>query len=238
MEGEPECKGKIRVGPIPWEVSEILTQFSGGWLAFDPAECAIVARPGHPGRCPALSGVPCELITLIDSIPQEQRDSMPGGALYVKDKHGRTVRLTVEHGEVRIRWPHLDYSRAQALPAASFLQAPGSRNAKVRGWARFAGAPARATELREFAERFGGLYPEEDIPSECPSDMVYVEFQDVTEPPDELIARMQELAEPRESLQAEMELAIPAPGGRGRDLRICIRDGQVQVLRPALWSED
>jgi len=238
MEGEPQCKGKIRVGRIPWDVGETLTQFSGNWLAFDPAECAIVARPSQPGPCPALSGVPCELITLIDSIPEEQRDSMPGGALYVKDKRGRTVRLTVEHGEVRIQWPHLDYSCVQELPAESALQAPGARSATVRGWARFAGSPARAAELREFAERFGGLYPEEDIPSECPSDVVYVEFKNIEAAPGELIARMQELAEPRASLQAEMEVAIQAAGAAGRDLRVCIRDGLVQVLRPAFRNED
>ncbi len=238
MEGEMQCKGKIKVGPIPWELSESLAQFPGNWLAYDPAESAIVARRGRPGPCPALSGVPCELLTLIASIPQKQRDSMPGGALYMKDERGQEVRLTVQHGEVRIQWPHPDYARARPVPAESALQEAAAPGARLRGWARFAGAPARAAELRQFAERFAGLYPAEDIPSECPSDVVYVEFRDVETAPGELVAAMQELAEPRESLQAEIEIRIPAQGTPGRELRVCIRDGHLEVVRPALWSED
>jgi hypothetical protein len=237
MEGELECKGKVKVGQVPWDISERLTQFSGNWLEFDPAESAIVVRHTQPGTCPALSGVPCELITIIDSIPQQHRDCMPGGALYVKDRQGQAVRLVVEHGEVRVQWPHLDYSRAVPVTPEVAMQAMSPSTARVRGWARFAGSPAKAAQLQDFVDRFEGLYPEGDMPSECQSDMVYVEFRDVNVGPDELIAKLKELAEPHESLQAEMEVGSFVAGATDQDFRICIRDGRVQMLRPALWSE-
>jgi len=233
MEGELECKGKVRVGKLPWEVGERLAQFSGNWLEYDPKENAIVVRHAQPGTCPALSGVPCELVTIIDSIPQTHRDSMPGGALFVKDRQGQVVRLFVEHGEVRIQWPHLDYARA--VPAA--MRNLNASTARVRGWARFAGSSSKAVTLQEFVDRFEGLYPEGDMPSECRSDMVYVEFKDVNVGPEELISKLRDLAEPHESLNAELEVGSFMPGATEHDFRVCIRNGQVQVLRPALWSE-
>lgn len=238
MQGELECKGKIRVGTLPWDVSERLSQFSGNWLEFDPAEGAIVLRHTQPGTCPALSGVPCELITIIDSIPQQQRDSMPGGALYVKDKQGQVVRLTVEHGEVRVQWPHLDYTRAKAVSAEAAMQDLNPSKARVRGWSRFAGSESKAGQLQDFVDRFEGLYPEGDMPSECRSNMVYVEFKDVNVGPEELIAKLRDMAEPPESLQAELEVGSFETGAHDQDFRVCIRDGRVQVLRPALWDED
>jgi len=146
------------------------------------------------------------------------------------------VRLAVERGEVRIQWPHLDYSRAMSVMPASALQTLSPSAARIKGWARFAGSHANAARLRDFADRFEGLYPEADLPSECPSDMVYVEFKDVNVGPEDLIARLRELAEPLESLNAELEVGSSLEGAT-EELRVCIRDGAVQVLRPALWNE-
>ena len=95
MQGELQCKGMIRLGPVTWEVSERLSQVTGNWLEYAPEENAIVVRHAQPGGCPALAGVPCELIGLIDSIPPEQRDAIPGGVLYIKDGAGQVVRLLV-----------------------------------------------------------------------------------------------------------------------------------------------
>jgi hypothetical protein len=213
-----------------------LSQIAGNWLEFDPEESAIAVRRALPGGCPALAGVPCELIGLIDSIPQKQRDSMPGGVLFIEDGKGQIVRLVVEHGEVRIQWPHLDYSQGEPVSTESVLSAIDENTACINGWARFAGSSERSGELQTFADRFGGLYPEDDMPSECQSDMLYVEFKDANVGPEELLTEMQELAEPPESLQAELEVSSLVPGAVEHDFRLCIRNGRVQATRPSLWQ--
>jgi hypothetical protein len=174
----------------------------------------------------------------MDSIPLDLRDSMPGGTLYVKDRSGQLLRLLVTRGEVRIQWPHLDYSRPTATDFESALASLNPREACVRGWARFAGSPERATELQAFVDQFEGLYPEGDIPSECEQNLVFLQFKGVNVGPSELVAKLVELAHPSESLQAEMDVSSFAPGSLDRCFRIRIADGRVGVLRPSLWQKE
>ena len=238
MQGELVCEGKIRFGPLPWETSERLAQFSGNWLQYAPGENALVARQPQPSGCPAFTAVPCELISLIYSIPSELRDSMPGGCLYIKDRQGDVVRIVVERGEVRVQWPHKDYARPISVSVDAVLKGLDPKTACVKGWARFAGACERASELLSFVDRFGGLYPEGDLPSECEQNLVYVRFRDVNIGPKELIAKLEELAESHESLQAELDVSSFEPDSTQGGFRIQIRNGQVSAMRPALWKQE
>jgi hypothetical protein len=236
MQGELECEGKIRFGSLPWDVSERLAQFTGNWLEFAPEENAIIVRHVQPVGCPAMSGVPCELISMIDAVPPDHREKMPGGALYVKDRSGQILRIVVERGEVRIQWPHLDYVHSTCMPVEAIDEA-NPREACVKGWARFSGAQQQAERLQEFVDQFEGLYPEGDMPSECEQNTVYVRFKDVNVGPRELLSKMKELADPPQSLQAELDVSSFAPGSLDRNFRIRVRDGAVDVLRPALWEQ-
>lgn len=237
MQGELVCEGKIRFGPLPWETSERLAQFSGNWLQYAPEENALVVRKPLPSSCPAFTAVPCELISLIYSIPAELRDSMPGGCLYIKDGRGDVVRIVVERGDVRVQWPREDYARPVSIPVDAALKGLDPKAARVKGWARFAGACERAGDLQKFVERFGGLYPEGDLPSECEQNLVYVRFKDVNIGPKELIAKLQELAESQESLQAELDVSSFAPDSAQGSFRLRIRDGQVSAMRPSAWKQ-
>ncbi len=145
MQGELECEGKVRFGSLPWDLSERLAQFSGNWLEYAPDENAIVVRHVQPVGCPAMSGVPCELISMMDALPSEYRESMPGGALYVKDRSGQMLRIVVERGEVRIQWPCLDYAHTTRIPMEA-IDDVNPRETCITGWARFAGSPQRADE--------------------------------------------------------------------------------------------
>jgi hypothetical protein len=236
MQGELECEGKIRFGSLPWDVSERLAQFTGNWLEFAPEENAIIVRHVQPVGCPAMSGVPCELISMIDAVPSGHRESMPGGALYVKDRSGQVLRIVVERGEVRIQWPHLDYAKSTLIPVEAIEEA-NPREACIRGWARFSGSPQLAEKLQAFVDRFEGLYPEGDMPSECEQNTVFVKFKDVNVGPKELLSKMKELAETPESLQAELDVSSFAPGSLDSNFRIRVRDGAVEVLRPSLWEQ-
>jgi hypothetical protein len=238
MQGELECEGRVRFGNLPWDISERLAQFSGNWLEYAPEENAIIVRHVQPVGCPAVSAVPCELISIMDSIPLELRDSMPGGTLYVKDRSGQLLRLLVTRGEVRIQWPHLDYSRSNSTDLETALASLNPREARIKGWARFAGSPERATELQAFVDQFEGLYPEGDMPSECEQDLVYLQFKDVNVGPRELIGKLVQMAHPPQSLQGELDVSSFAPGSLDRCFRVRIADGSVEVVRPSLWQKE
>ncbi len=234
MKGELECEGKVQFGPLPWDLSEKLAHFSGNWLEFSAPENAIVVRKSLPVGCPATTAVSCELITMLESIPSEARLAMPGGEIFVRSEAGRIMRFAVERGEVRIQWPEEDYSRPIPVAADSVLKGLDASATKIRGWARFAGS--RGIEIRAFAERFGGLYPERDLPSECEQNVAYIPFRDVHIEPDELVRRLMDLADPLESLQAELEITSTSPRSADRDFRVLIRDGKVEAQRPTIWK--
>jgi hypothetical protein len=236
MEDMTEYQGEIRLGSIPWEVAERLVQFRGNWLEFIPQANAIVFRRVQPMGCPALTGVPCELITMIDSIPPEFRDSMPGGELSMKDQRDRMIRCVVRKGEIRIRWPQESCLQTVAVSFESAAQVVDPARARVTGWARFAGASARGGDLRAFVDRFGGLYPAEDMPSECEQNVVYVRFKDSCVAPGELIACLQDLADPLDSLQAELEVDPSGSHSHSRAFTIRILDGRMETAMPALQA--
>lgn len=229
-----EYQGQIRLGSLPWEIAERLAQFRGNWLEFMPEANAISFRHVQPVGCPALTGIPCELITLIDSIPPEFRESMPGGELSLKDERNRKLRLQVKQGELRIKWQQEPCFRTVAVSVENAAGVGVSSRAKVNGWARFAGTSSRSGELRDFVERFGGLYPEEDMPSECEQNIVYVRFRNASVEPGELVSKLRELADPLESLQAELEFESPGEDSADGCFRIQIADGGTEVTRPAL----
>jgi hypothetical protein len=235
MQREIECEGKVKCGSLPWEVSERLAQLTGNWLEFSPEEDAIIVRHVQPAGCPAMSGVPCELISILDSIPSDHREKMPGGTLFVRDKSGQVLRLLVKGGELLIQWPRLDYGHASPEAPDAVMNDINPREARIRGWARFAGSPERAKELAAFVDRFDGLYPEGDMPSECEQNLVSVRFQDVNVGPRELISKMEALAETTESLEAELDISSFAPSAMDRSFRIRIEKGKIQAMRPSLW---
>jgi len=231
----PACEGKIRLGSIPWEVSEQLAQITANWLEFVPEENAILAKDARLEGCPVLTGIPCELITLLGTIPPEDRENMPGGELYLKDPNGQMLRLQVANGEVRIQWPRIDYSRSHPVPPEQVFKTAGEGETRVKGWARFAGSPKQAEVLQSFVERFGGVYPEGDIPSECEQHVVAIRFKDARVTPQELVRDMKALAFPIDSLQAELDVTCLAEKQVEQYFRIRIRNGAVEAFRPAGW---
>ncbi len=231
MQGDLQCDGQIRFGPIPWETSEKLAQFAGNWLQYAPGENAVVVRQPQPIGCPAFTAVPCELLSLMYSIPPDLREFMPGGCLHIRDRRGEVLRIVVERGELRVQWPNTDNTQAVIVPVEAALKELNPKTARVTGWARFAGACEKAGELRTFVEQFEGLYPEGDLPSECEQNLVYVKFKSVNVGPGELIAKLQQLSESQESLQADLNVTSFAADSPSAGVRINIRDGQVSAMR-------
>lgn len=236
MKDEPECEGSIKFGPLPWEIGERLAQFNGNWLEYAPAENALVVRKAEPTGCPAISGVPCEIINAIDALPHEHRMAMPGGVFYVRDRGGQIMRVLVERGEVRIQWPCQDFSKPVSVPPESVLGSMNPGEARINGWARFAGACTKSADIGALIERFGGIFPEADLPSEGEQNVALVKFKGADISPDELVNLLRRLADPPESLQAELEVKSFAPRPQGREFRLYIRSGKIEAIRPAIWK--
>ena len=235
MSGEPDCDGRIEIGPVPEAVLGGLMRFQGNWFEYVPEENATVVRHVQPSACPAISAVPCELIALMDCIPSAHRAAMPGGEFRVKDADGRTLRLVVERGDIRVQWPNPDYSRAVAVPAATLMEGLNPQAARVCGRARFRGAADSAARLQAFVDAFEGLYPEGNLQVCTGSGGTEVAFQDVNVGPCELLARLQELADPPESLEAELDVGSFGQSPLEAGFRILVCQGRAQALRPSLW---
>lgn len=237
MSHDVDCEGKVRLGSLPRDVGQRLCCLDGDWLEFAPEESAVVVRHVQPGGCPALAAVPCELISLIDAIPPEQRENIPGGTLYVKDRSGQILRVLVERGEVRIQWPREDYSHPTPVSPEAAMRAVNPREARLNGWLRFGGTEASLLRLRDFADRFEGLYPEGDLLACREGGIVVVKLVNVNVGPEELLAELRALADPADSLQAEIDVSSFAAGSMDRDFRLLIGAGQVRALLPSLWGE-
>ncbi len=234
MQGVLEYQGRVRLCSLPWEISEHLAQFRGNWLEFVPKANAITFREEQPLGCPPLTGVACELITLINSIPSEFREAMPGGELELSDSNGPVLRLVVTQGEVRIKWPRKTCYQSVPVSFESLLKKAEPRLMRITGWVRFAGSPAKGMELKALVDRFGGLYPEEDMPSECRQSMAYIRFREANLDPQELIVTLLELAEPRESLQANLEVGTGPHGPMEEEYKIQIVDGRAETIKLTL----
>lgn len=237
MQGELKCDGKIVIGSLPAEATERLLSLSGNWLEYTPEENAIIVKHVQPAGCPPLAAIPCELISLLDAVSPKQRAAMPGGAIYIRTG-AETLRVLVEHGEVRVQWPHEDYSHSTIVSLESASEGLNPCQARVNGWARFSGAVDAAFRLQEFVDRFEGLYPEGDLNFSTSGNSVYVEFKQVNIGPLPLVACLQSLADPPNSLQAGLEVGSFAPGAMEMDFQIRISEGRAQALRPALWAAE
>jgi hypothetical protein len=230
MQREVECEGEVRFGPLPWDLAERLAEFAGNWLVFAPKTNALMVRASQPVGCPAITAVPCELITILDSVPPEHRQAMPGGEFRLRSRDG-VMRLAVEGGNLHLQWPRESRSQTVPVPAELILAGPHEGETRVRGWARFAGSAVGGHDLQAFIERFDALYPEEDMPSECEQNMVFVRFRDICCDPGDLVANLEHLADPRETLAAELEIRSSVSRPEGREFRLIINSGQVKAER-------
>lgn len=231
MHLERECDGIIRFGSLPWEIGERLAAMTGSWLRYSTTENAIVVKSEVPSPCPAMTGVSCELISFMDIVPDEYRRAMPGGTLMIRDRAGAVLRLVVEKGEVRIQWPRPGYGEAIRGSMESLTHEFDPLAARVRGWARFRAAEGKKGAVEAFVGRVGGLFPEEELPSEGRPETAHLELKDSQLDPSRLVDEVLNLAEPG-SVEADLTVRQA-----DREARIEIRGGRVQVLRPTIGPQ-
>jgi len=232
-----ECSGEVALGDLGVESRERLVGFAGEWLEYEPDSGRIVVRHVQPGGAPALSAVPAELIAMLEVLSPEERQRVRGGALVVRDRTAVLLRLVVEPDEVRIQWPHEDWSHASEIPLERAFALVEPVSARVSGTLRFQAAPGARAKLVELIESFEGLYPDGDLRLEREGSAVRVELKGVNVGPEELLAKLRELAEPLASLEGDLKVGSFSAHALDRDFRLQLRGDEVRAERPALWRE-
>lgn len=234
---ELECRGRLRLGEVGAATARRLATFSGEWLEYSPEEGALVVRHIQPGGSPALAAVPAELIALLDLLAADEREEMPGGTLVVRDRDRLVLRLSVEHGEIRIQWPREDWAHATAIDVDAVFRAVDPVSARVSGTVRFDAPEGAEVALVGFIESFEGLYPEGDLRATRDGGTVRVELLGVNVDPEELVRRVRRMASPPESLSADLEIGSFAPQAFERDFRLTLRGREAHAMRPSLWPD-
>jgi len=232
-----ECSGEVALGELAVESRERLVAFAGEWLEFDAGAGRIVVRHVQPGGAPALSAVPAELIAMLETLAPGERERLRGGALVVRDRSGILLRLVVEPGEVRIQWPHEDWSHATEVPLDQALAQIEAVSARISGTLRFEAAAGARAKLVDFIETFEGLYPDGDLRLDRDGSTVRVELRGVNVGPEELLAKLRELAEPPASLEGDLKVGSFSAHALEREFRLQLRAGEARAERPSLWRE-
>jgi hypothetical protein len=235
MHGELNCEGKIHLGPLSAETRRRLSELRGDWLEVSPADDTVVARHVQPSGCPALSGVPCELIAMLGALTPSERENSAGGEFRLRGHEGSWVRVMVQKGEVRIQWPHPDYSKTVPIPTETAMAGINAHEARIRGWVRFRGGKHEIQAVTDRLDRFEGLYPEGEIVPTVTGETVRIEFKDVNIGPKELLIALREIVKPETSLDGEMDVGSFVRDLESNDFRIVIRRGNVEMVRPSIW---
>ncbi|MFH1263777.1 MAG: hypothetical protein V1495_10105 [Pseudomonadota bacterium] len=235
MHGELTCEGKIHLGPLSAETRRRLSELRGDWLEYSSADDTVVGRHVQPTGCPALSAVPCELIAMLGILTPSEREKSAGGEFRLWGHEGSWVRVLAEKGEVRIQWPHLDYSKTVPVPAEKAMAGINAHEARIRGWVRFRGGKREIQSISDLLDRFEGLYPEGEIVSAVTGETVRIEFKDVNIGPRELLGAFREIVQLETSLDGELDVGSFVRDLESNDFRIVIRRGSVEMVRPSIW---
>jgi hypothetical protein len=234
------CTGTIELGTLSETTRRQLEQVEAVWLDFSADPPALVVRHVQPDDRPPLREIGGELLDFLSAIPEAERKTVPGGALYYLDeKTGEYVRLRVwPGGFLTVAWAAPDYGRAQresyrgqAVPLVpEFYQ-------RLNGVVRLRARPNGEENIRAVVERAVGLYPLGDFTMSTAGSQTELRLRDVNTSVVSLLQVLRVVAEPASSLEGEIDLTSFRPGDLEDYARFVLRGGEIWVLRPALWQE-
>ncbi len=102
---------------------------------------------------------------------------------------------------------------------------------------KFSGAPDAADKIWAATERSTGLYPEGEFESRVEGGQVEISLRDVNSSVLDLLMSLREAAKPSGSLEGEIDVSSFRPGDLEDYCRFVMKDGEVWLVRPSLWSE-
>jgi hypothetical protein len=173
-------------------------------------------------------------------LTDDERARAPGGTLYCLDEEdGQYVRLKVSPGGVlAVAWAQPDYSRARRVPyRGEHVPLVFEPYQRLNGAVRLRASAEGLARFRQAIERSTGLYPEGDLGQRPVDDKIEINFHNVNASVLALLAALRDAAQPPASLEGEIDVSSFRPGDLEDYCRFVMRDGEVWLLRPALWSE-
>jgi hypothetical protein len=234
------CTGSVELGSVSEATVRRLEQVKAVWLdlAADPA--ALVVRYVRPDDQPQLREIAGELVDFLNAIPEAERKNVRGGALYcLNEETGEYVRLKVwPGGFLTVAWAAPDYERAkrepyrgQAVPLVfDFYQ-------RLNGVVRLRTRPKGEENIQAVVELSVGLYPLGDFVIDSAAGQLELRLRDVNSSVVSLIQVLRVVAEPASSLEGEIDVSSFRPGDLEDYARFVFRNGEIWLLRPALWQE-
>lgn len=235
------CVGRINLGELAEETRKELETVEATWLEFAGNPPSLVVRHVQPSDTPILPNVGGELLNFLGRLTEDERAAVPGGSLYCLDEeNGQYVRLKVSSGgPLSVSWARPDYSRARWQPYGG-ERAPVVFEAyqRLNGRVKFSGAPEAADKIRAAAERSNGLYPEGEFETRVEGGQVEISLRDVNSSVLDLLLALREAANPAASLEGEIDVSSFRPGDLEDYCRFVMKDGEVWLVRPSLWSEE
>ena len=234
------CAGSVELGSVSEATVRRLEQVLAVWLDFSADPPALVVRYVRPDDRPPLREIAGELLDFLNAIPEAERKTVRGGALYcLNEETGEYVRLKVwPGGFLTVAWAAPDYERArresyrgQAVPLVfDFYQ-------RLNGVVRLRARPKGEENIRAVLEGTVGLYPLGDFAVSSAGEQIELRLCDVNSSVVSLIQVLRVVAEPPSSLEGEIDVSSFRPGDLEDYARFVFRSGEIWLLRPALWQE-
>lgn len=232
------CIGRVNLGLLSEETRRNLERFRGNWLDFIAEPASLVVRHVQPTDTPVVPSVAAELLECLGRLTDAER-ARAGGTLYCLDEEdGQYVRLKVSGGILTATWAQPDYSRARRVPyRGEHVPVVFEPYQRLNGAVRLCASAEGFARIRRAIERSTGLYPEGDLDQRSVDDKIEINFRNVNASVLALLAALKDAAQPLDSLEGEIDVSSFRPGDLEDYCRFVIRDGEVWLLRPALWNE-
>jgi hypothetical protein len=234
------CVGRINLGEVSEETRKGLEAVEASWLEFAGSPPSLVVRHVQPSDTPILPNVGGELLDFLGRLTEDERGTVLGGALYCLDEEsGQYIRLRVSPGGIlSISWARPDYSRGRWQPySGERVPVVFEAFQRLNGKVKFSGAPDAADKIRAAAERSTGLYPEGELETRVEGGQVEISLRDVNSSVLDLLAALRETANPVASVEGEIDVSSFRPGDLEDYCRFVMKEGEVWLVRPALWRE-
>jgi hypothetical protein len=232
--------GRISLGELDEETRKGLETVEATWLEFAGNPPSLVVRHVQPSDTPVLPNVGGELLNFLGQLTEAERAAAPGGSLYCLDEeNGQYIRLKVSAGGfLTVSWARPDYSRARWQPyAGERVPVVFEAYQRLNGRVKFNAPPDAADKIWAVADRSPGLYPEGEFETRVESGQVEISLRDVNASVLDLIQTLRETANPPNSLEGEIDVSSFRPGDLEDYCRFVMKNGEVWLVRPSLWSE-
>jgi hypothetical protein len=234
------CIGRVNLGLLGGETRRRLEHFQGSWLDFVAEPASLVVRHVQPTDTPVVPNVAGELLECLGRLTDAERERAAGGSLYCLDEEdGQYVRLKVSPGGVlTVAWAQPDYAHARSAPyRGEHVPVVFEPYQRLNGAVRLRAEAEGLARIHRVVERSAGLYPEGELDQRPVDDKVEINFRNVNASVLALLAALRETAHPASSLEGEIDVSSFRAGDLEDYCRFVMREGEVWLLRPALWSE-